>query len=56
MGGVCSTPKREEKYVQRYGGQSEGMRPVGRPRQMYNAYVTLTQDVNRRWALLVSVK
>jgi hypothetical protein len=35
MGGECSTYGREERRIQGFGGETEGKRPLGRPRRRW---------------------
>ena len=36
MGGVCSTYRGGERSIQKFGGETEGTRPLGEPRRMWD--------------------
>jgi hypothetical protein len=66
MGGTCGKYGGEERYTQGSGGETEGRRPIGRPRRRWEDNIKtdgmgsmdsidLAQDRDRLWAFVTAV-
>jgi len=45
MGGICSTHGGEDRTIQDFGGETEGTRPLGRPRRRWDNIKMDVQEV-----------